>query len=183
MDGWTKRALEKRKPQEKSTEIDFWIPQPLFDALDERFGPFTLDAAASKKNAKCEDFFSKHHDALSQDWHGVVWCNPPYGRTTKSSKGTATWIAKAVEEINKNNAKRIAMLIPAYSDLSYFHELILPNVRYIIYVKSRIKFDGPNICEGGTSRHPSAIYIFDKKSKGKIRVGSIYRDESDLTIY
>ena len=41
----------KGKKMPNSEKNDFRTPQAVFDALNERFGPFTLDAAASEDNA------------------------------------------------------------------------------------------------------------------------------------
>jgi hypothetical protein len=48
-------------------------PQWLFDELDGEFS-FTLDAAASQANAKCETYFTVNEDALQRDW-AVFTCN------------------------------------------------------------------------------------------------------------
>ena len=62
----------------KSKKNDFWTPRDVFEALDERFGPYTLDAAASEENALVEDYYDKEANSLQQEWTGRVWCNPPY---------------------------------------------------------------------------------------------------------
>lgn len=50
----------------------------LFDPLHERFR-FTLDVAAAPHNAKCDRYYTREDDGLSQSWTGErVWCNPPY---------------------------------------------------------------------------------------------------------
>lgn len=60
-----------------SSKSDEWsTPQDLFDDLDAIFH-FDLDACASRENAKCRRFFTRDDDALAQEWHGVVWMNPP----------------------------------------------------------------------------------------------------------
>lgn len=57
---------------------DWETPQELFDLLGRDYR-FTLDACATRANAKCARFFSPEEDGLTQDWGGeTVWCNPPY---------------------------------------------------------------------------------------------------------
>lgn len=73
----------------QSNRQDWGTPQWLFDELDREFH-FTLDAAATKENTKCASFLE---DGLTQDWEGVVWCNPPYGKGV-----TPKWIEKAYKE-------------------------------------------------------------------------------------
>jgi phage N-6-adenine-methyltransferase len=72
-----------------SDSYDWGTPQEFFNKVDQEFG-FTLDVCASWWNAKCERFFSIEDDGLSQEWSGVVWMNPPYG------KDIAKWMSKAV---------------------------------------------------------------------------------------
>jgi site-specific DNA-methyltransferase (adenine-specific) len=65
-------------------------PKSFFDELDKEFG-FTLDVCASKWNNKVDNYFDEFQNGLEQTWTGVVWMNPPYGRTIKS------WMKKAYE--------------------------------------------------------------------------------------
>ena len=54
-------------------------PQELFDELHAEFS-FTTDVAATDENAKCTHHYTQEQDGLKQDWRGVCWMNPPYGR-------------------------------------------------------------------------------------------------------
>lgn len=63
-----------------SSKTDLWeTPQVFFNEWDSRYH-FTLDACALPENAKCRRYFTPEQDGLRQEWSGVVWCNPPYGR-------------------------------------------------------------------------------------------------------
>ena len=64
-------------------------PPALFEELNKEFN-FTLDACAAENNFKVANYFDKETNALEQEWSGVVWMNPPYGRTI------GTWMAKAL---------------------------------------------------------------------------------------
>jgi phage N-6-adenine-methyltransferase len=84
---------------------DRGTPPELFDELNAKYGPFTLDAAAAPHNAKCPLFYTRSDNGLLQSWDGeTVWCNPPY-----SSLGM--WVAKANTSAPKANG--IVMLLPA----------------------------------------------------------------------
>lgn len=74
--------------------------------MEERFGVFDLDVAASFENAKARRFYTAEDDGLSLPWIGNVWCNPPYS-------GLAAWVSKAWEEWDCGNAHSIVMLLPA----------------------------------------------------------------------
>lgn len=74
-----------------SSETDLWAtPQAFFDKLNAEFG-FELDVCATPDNAKCGKFFTKEDDGLAQNWRGIVWMNPPYGRNI------GAWMKKAHE--------------------------------------------------------------------------------------
>ncbi len=49
---------------------DEWAtPDPLFQELDREFH-FDLDACASDENHKCDRYFTREQDGLSQNWGG-----------------------------------------------------------------------------------------------------------------
>lgn len=53
-----------------SSKTDNWAtPQDFFDKLNEEFH-FTLDPCADEVNHKCDQFFTREQDGLSQDWGG-----------------------------------------------------------------------------------------------------------------
>ena len=54
-----------------SSKTDLWgTPQALFDELNKEFD-FNLDPCANEENHKCEEYFDKSVDGLSQDWGGA----------------------------------------------------------------------------------------------------------------
>ena len=69
-----------------SSNTDLWsTPQDFFDKLNLEFN-FTIDVCATSENAKCKKFYSIEDDGLAQEWQGVCWMNPPYGREIKHKK-------------------------------------------------------------------------------------------------
>ena len=111
-----------------SSKTDLWeTPQSFFDELNREFH-FETDVCALPENAKCDKFYTPDQDGLKQDWSGVCWCNPPYGRQ----------IGKWVEKAAKSNAT-VVMLLPARTDTKWFHDWILPFAE-IRFVKGRLKF-------------------------------------------
>ncbi len=74
-----------------SSKTDMWAtPQYFFDKWNLEFN-FTIDVCATSDNAKCKNFFTEATDGLTQEWNGVVWMNPPYGREI------GKWVKKAFE--------------------------------------------------------------------------------------
>lgn len=123
-------------------------PQDFFDELNSMYG-FTLDACAEDKTAKVLNYFTIEDDALTQDWKGIVWCNPPYGREQ------IKFIQKALEE-HKKHGSTIVLLIPARPDTKVWQDTIFPDASNICFVRGRLKF--------GHAKHgapfPCALVVF-----------------------
>lgn len=155
-----------------SSDKDDWeTPQDFFDQLHAEFR-FTLDPAADEHNRKCERYYTKAQDGLSQDWNGhTVFVNPPYGRNT-----TERWVEKAYRESRKRDTT-IVMLLPARTDTRWFHDFILGKAE-VRFVKGRLKFDG------GTSSapFPSMLVIFRGQKEGREMAAPDYRYMSDKQI-
>ena len=132
-----------------SSKSNEWeTPQWLFDKLNNRYN-FTLDAAATKDNAKCKKFYTKEDNALSKSWQGeTVFLNPPYGREIKD------WVEKAHKENKKGNCK-VVMLIPARTDTIYWHNYIFGKAD-IEFLKGRLKFSNHK----NPAPFPSAVVIY-----------------------
>lgn len=129
-----------------SSASDNWAtPQDFFDELDSEFG-FTLDVCASSANAKCKMYYTKEDNGLEQDWAGIVWCNPPYGREISK------WIKKGFETGQKGHT--VVMLIPARTDTAYWHDYVMHG--QIRFIRGRLKFGGHK----NSAPFPSAVVIF-----------------------
>lgn len=130
-----------------SSKSDEWYtPQDLFNQLDSEFH-FNLDPCATPESAKCERYFTKEQNGLTQKWGGSrVFCNPPYSEISK-------WVEKAYRETREDNTL-VVMLIPARTDTKYFHNYIYQRSE-IRFVKGRLSFSSK-----GTAPFPSMIVIF-----------------------
>lgn len=144
-----------------SSDKSYWeTPQWLYDSLDKEFH-FTLDAAASANNHKCDRYYTADEDGLIQDWSGeTVFVNPPYG-----NKETGDWTRKCCEEAQKPGTT-VVLLIPARTDRASFHDYIYDASTYttrpgveLRFLRGRLKFeiDGAPI---GTAPFPSMVVIF-----------------------
>ena len=132
-----------------SSEKDDWeTPQDLFDELDDEFH-FTLDAASSDLNAKCEKHYTVEDDGLSQSWAGNnVFLNPPYGRNMKD------WMRKAYEESQAENTT-VVVLVPARTDTAWFHDYVYGKAG-LRFLRGRLKFGG---CEN-SAPFPSLVVVY-----------------------
>ena len=114
----------------QSKSVEWATPDNVFGPLNDEFR-FTLDVAACDSNAKCERYFTKEIDALTQDWDGVCWMNPPYGRDVPK------WLQKAIDESMRGVTT--VCLIPARTNTGWFHDLCFKQGE-VRFVKGRPKF-------------------------------------------
>lgn len=121
-------------------------PQAFFDVLDREFG-FELDVCALPGNAKCHRFFTPAENGLNQEWRGVCWMNPPYGRTIKD------WIRKAYE--SSLQGATVVCLIPARTDTAWWHDYVV-KAHEIRFVRGRLKFGNAV----NSAPFPSAVVVF-----------------------
>lgn len=137
-----------------SSEKDDWeTPQDFFDALNAEFH-FTVDVCANEQNHKCGHYYTKEQDGLSQEWDGVVWCNPPYG------KEVYKWVEKASD--SQANGATVVMLVAARTDTKWFHDYIYNHENVEVrFVKGRLKFGGSK----NAAPFPSMVVVFRPKGK------------------
>lgn len=129
-----------------SSATDLWAtPQAFYDALHSEFG-FTLDVSATADNAKCRDYFTVEQDGLSQDWSGVCWMNPPYGREI------CAWMRKAYESAQAGAT--VVCLVPARTDTAWWHDYAKRGE--IRFIRGRLKFGNAQ----NSAPFPSAVVIF-----------------------
>lgn len=136
-----------------SSATDLWeTPQSFFDALNEEFD-FETDVCALPENAKCERYFTPEDDGLAQEWTGVCWCNPPYGREI------GKWVQKAAMPAHRNGAT-VVMLLPARTDTKWFHRYIYGKAE-IRFITGRLKFGGSK----NSAPFPSMIAVFRQEAQ------------------
>lgn len=131
----------------KSTGFERETPQRLFDELDREFH-FTRDVCASRKNFKVTAFWDKRDNALAdhQQWKGVLWMNPPYGRAI------AMFVKKAYQ--SRATATTVCLL-PARTDSQWWHQWVM-KADEIRFIKGRLRFQR----EKDGAPFPSAIVVF-----------------------
>lgn len=133
-----------------SNRMNWETPQELFDQLDAEFH-FTLDAASSATNHKCQKYYTVEDSAFDHEWGGgTVFCNPPYG------KAIAEWVRKCSAEASRKDTL-VVMLLPARTDTRWFQQFIL-NRAEVRFLKGRLRFETNGI-PGGPAPFPSMIVV------------------------
>ena len=136
-----------------SSKTDLWAtPQTFFDELNSEFG-FDTDVCALASNAKCGRFFTPEVNGLTQEWEGVCWMNPPYGR------GIWMWLKKAYESAQQGAT--VVCLVPSRTDTRWWHDYCMKGE--VRFIKGRLKFGGHN----NAAPFPSAIVIFRPTKRTK----------------
>ena len=130
-----------------SSATDNWAtPQEFFDKLDAVFN-FQTDVCASTENAKCPKFYDKTENGLAQEWNGVCWMNPPYG------KPIGEWMRKAYESARRNGAT-VVCLVPARTDTKWWHDTAA--LGEVFFVPGRLKFGSAK----NSAPFPCAVVVF-----------------------
>jgi phage N-6-adenine-methyltransferase len=129
-----------------SATPEWATPQEFFDKLNLQYG-FDLDVCATPENAKCARFFTMADDGLVQDWRGVVWMNPPYGRQI------GKWVRKAYESAQAGAT--VVCLLPARTDTAWWHDCCEKGAYW--FVRGRLKFGGSK----NSAPFPSAVVVFE----------------------
>lgn len=139
-----------------SSKTDLWAtPQDFFDKLHAVF-KFDTDVCALPDNAKCARFFSPEQDGLKQEWHGVCWMNPPYGREI------GAWVEKAYNSAKANGAT-VVCLLPARVDTRWWHDYCAKGE--VHFVRGRLKFGNAV----NSAPFPCAVVVFRPQAIDALR--------------
>jgi hypothetical protein len=91
-------------------------------------------------------------DGLVVEWGKMNFCNPPFNEMKK-------WLLKIVEEQEKGRST--VLIMPARTYTGYFHDLVLPNVNAIRFVRGRICYEPRDAArKTGASPWPTIICVF-----------------------
>ena len=129
-----------------SSATDLWeTPQKYFDDISREFS-FETDVCALPENAKCQRYFTPTLNGLTQEWRGVCWMNPPYGRSI------GMWVKKAYE--SAQDGATVVCLLPARTDTAWWHDYAIKGE--VRFIRGRLKFGGHK----NSAPFPSALVIF-----------------------
>ena len=115
------------QPQTELTSDDYYTPKWVFDALGLHFD---LDVASPphSTDVPCDRYLTQEEDGLAQEWHGRVWCNPPYSRALE-------WITRWLDHGN-GCLMVVASRSKAYAKLNdSAAQFVLPDQRQLKFNK------------------------------------------------
>jgi phage N-6-adenine-methyltransferase len=123
----------KQKPHR--SRQDYETPDELLQAVQRRWGPFSLDLAAREDNKKAPLCFTPEQDSLLQHWHkvnGLLWLNPPFSNIGE-------WAAKCASE--STLGAKIVMLTPASVGSEWFAKHCHQRAQ-VVFLRPRLTFKG-----------------------------------------
>ena len=103
----------------KAGKHEWLTPKYIIDTL----GPFDLDPCYSEPRPwdTAAKYYGESDDGLSKEWHGFVWCNPPYGEHTEK------WLEKCADY------KNVLALIFARTETKMFRRYIWEQAKGLFF--------------------------------------------------
>jgi hypothetical protein len=121
-----------------SGDVEFYTPLNIVEAARETMdGLIDVDPASSadaNERIGAVVYWTKETDGLSQDWHGNVWMNHPFGRGLNEK-----WINKLVSEYESGRTKQACCITFASTSEAWFRPLLkrpqcflVPRTNYLL---------------------------------------------------
>jgi hypothetical protein len=92
-----------------------------YRALDAEFG-FTFDPCSLLST----------ENGLTRNWHGRVFCNPPYSKIGQ-------FIRKGLAHLGFGDCELLVFLVPARTDTAWFHDYVYGKAE-VRFLRGRLRF-------------------------------------------
>ena len=144
-----------------SNRVDWNTPETVLQIV-RQMGPIGLDPCSNERSTVGAALtYNEAADGLAQQWagRGLVFVNPPYGKTAKGepATGIAPWIRKCSEEAA--HGAEIVALVPARTETKWFQGDGFTAQR-ICFWRGRIRFQGAK----AGAPFPSALLYWGENS-------------------
>jgi phage N-6-adenine-methyltransferase len=131
-----------------SDSPEWYTPRHVLDLVVRVLGAIDLDPCSNGHETpavSAAQHFTQDDDGLSQEWHGRVFMNPPYGPVIKD------WVQKLVDEFASGRTTEAIALMPARTDTTWFG-LLRDHPRS--FITGRLKFSESE----ASAPFPSAVF-------------------------
>jgi DNA N-6-adenine-methyltransferase (Dam) len=139
---------------------DSWItPKWLID----RIGPFDLDPCQCDPQPWPCAATGYTENGLLLPWHGLVWCNPPYGKAMKA------WLNKLALHGNG------IALVFARTETEAFFGHVWPYASALMFLQGRLTFaypDGSLPRNGANSGGPSVLIGYGEEARRRLHANA-----------
>jgi len=143
-----RRAKGKQGPMND----EWFTPQYIIDAL----GPFDLDPCAPSHESRIAPVtFTKADDGLTQQWFGMVWCNPPYSDPLPFV--LKMWLHNA------------GFLLVRASMETAWMDWALMSTTCVLFPSGRIKFISKDGSASQVANHTNVILAFGKEAAKRLK--------------
>lgn len=115
----------------KSDSIEYSTPQKLFEFMDGQYH-FERDVCASEQNRKCDLYFTKDEDALTKEWLGNCWMNPPF------NKQLGKFVLKMHSEFKAHGGVKVA-LVPVRSNTVWWSRVVRD--AEVVFINGEVNFN------------------------------------------
>lgn len=136
---------------------DEWLTPPhIIRAL----GPFDLDPCSPVERPwdTAAAHYTVEDDGLARPWHGLVWCNPPYGPQTFA------WMERLAE-----HGDGIALIF-ARTETAGFFDSCWRHATSMLFLRSRLHFHLPDGTRApANSGGPSVLLAFGGRAHQRLR--------------
>lgn len=142
----------------KAQVQDYFTDPAIVDAARQAMGGIDLDAAShwlANRELRIPDYFHTGRSAFTNDWHGRVWLNPPYGNN-------APWIERICHYVNTGDVKQLCMLSPTWAFTTKQAEPLLELVSAHVLLSPTPTFWGNALGRTGSNHPHSVVYIGDR---------------------
>ena len=110
---------------------EWFTPEWVIEKLVKAGAIFDLDPCTSDRRPFdiAKNLYTKEMDGLNREWHGCVWCNPPY-----SKRLIIPFIKKLAQHGNG-----IALIFNRM-DNALWHDVIFPTAHAMLIIRGRLRF-------------------------------------------
>lgn len=140
-----------------SESVEWYTPGRYLEAVREVLGEIDLDPASNavaNKWVQAKTFYTAADDGLSRDWHGRVFMNPPYGKTSDGDSAAEMFCAKALAEYDTGTIESAIILVNSLHSQAWQAQLY---DQPICLVDHRIQFISG---DGEENKNPTTQNMF-----------------------
>lgn len=154
-------TVKKAHVSNNSGEIEWYTPSYIIESAKKAMGGIDVDPASSvtaNTFVEADFYYTKDTDGLSNEWHGNVWMNPPYGQPLIND-----FINTFCQKWDDGEFKQGIVLVNNATETRWFQSL-LDVCDCVCFPKGRISYMDKNGEPSKTPLQGQAILYFGENS-------------------